>query len=57
MYVAGGPASAKANDEHQLILDACIRGDRKTAEAAIRERLRSASSDLAGFLGGEGDTA
>lgn len=57
MYVAGRPASARANDEHQLILDACIRGDRKAAEAAIREHLRSASSDLAGFLGGEGDTA
>ena len=50
MYVAGRPPAARANEEHQRILDACIRGDRKAAETAIREHLRSASRDLVAFL-------
>ncbi|MEO8422534.1 MAG: GntR family transcriptional regulator [Actinomycetota bacterium] len=52
MYVAGRPPAARANEEHQHILDACIRGDRKAAQAAIREHLRSASHDLVAFLSG-----
>jgi DNA-binding GntR family transcriptional regulator len=54
MYVAGRPPAARANEEHQAILDACLRGDRPAAEAAIRDHLRSASRDLVAFLGGEG---
>lgn len=52
MYVAGRPPAARANEEHQTILDACVRGDRKAAEVAIRDHLRSASHDLVRFLGG-----
>lgn len=52
MYVAGRPPAARANEEHQHILDACIRGDRKAAQAAIRVHLRSASHDLVAFLSG-----
>lgn len=52
MYVAGRPPAARANEEHQHILDACIRGDRKAAQAAIRDHLRSASHDLVAFLSG-----
>jgi DNA-binding GntR family transcriptional regulator len=52
MYVAGRPPSARANEEHQKILDACIRGDEKAAESAIREHLRSASHDLVAFMSG-----
>jgi DNA-binding GntR family transcriptional regulator len=52
MFVAGRPPAARANDEHQQILDASIRGDRKAAQAAIREHLRSASHDLVAFLSG-----
>jgi DNA-binding GntR family transcriptional regulator len=56
MYVAGRPPAARANEEHQHILDACIRGDRKAAQAAIREHLRSASHDLVAFLSGPNQT-
>lgn len=50
MYVAGRPPAARANEEHQRILDACISGDGEAAEAAIREHLRSASHNLVEFM-------
>lgn len=50
MFVAGRPPAARANEEHQEILDACVRGDREAAEAAIRRHLRSASEELVSFL-------
>lgn len=56
MFVAGRPPSARADDEHQRILDACTRGDRKAAETAIKDHLRSASRDLVRFLGGTDGT-
>lgn len=56
MFVAGRPPSARADEEHQSILDACVRGDPEAAEAAIRDHLRSASRDLVRFLGGTDGT-
>jgi DNA-binding GntR family transcriptional regulator len=50
MFVAGRSPAARANEEHQEILDACVRGDRGAAERAVREHLRSASAELAAFL-------
>jgi DNA-binding GntR family transcriptional regulator len=50
MFVAGRSPAARANEEHQEILDACTRGDREAAERAVREHLRSASRELAAFL-------
>jgi DNA-binding GntR family transcriptional regulator len=50
MFVAGRSPATGANEEHQEILDACIRGDREAAERAVREHLRSASEALAAFL-------
>jgi len=52
MFVAGRPPSERADEEHQEILDACIRGDAEAAERAIREHLSSAANDLVRFLGG-----
>lgn len=52
MYVAGRPPSERANEEHQAILDACVRGDEKAARTAIRDHMRSAAGDLARFLDG-----
>lgn len=52
MFVAGRPRSARADEEHQDILDACANGDRRAAEAAIRNHLRSASRELVRSLEG-----
>src|SRR5262245_13510164 len=50
MFVASRPVSQRANDEHQEILDACVRGDAAAARRAIRDHLRSASQGLSAFL-------
>jgi DNA-binding GntR family transcriptional regulator len=52
MFVAARKPSERADEEHQRILDACVRGDPAGAELAVREHLRSASNDLARGLGG-----
>ena len=52
MFVANRKPADQANDEHQEILDACVRGDVKAAQRAIRNHLRHASTDLAEQLGG-----
>lgn len=52
MFVANRQPADQANDEHQEILDACVRGDVKAAQRAIREHLRHASTDLAEQLAG-----
>jgi len=52
MFVANRKPSDQANDEHQAILDACMRGDAKAAQRAIRDHLRHASTELAEQLGG-----
>jgi DNA-binding GntR family transcriptional regulator len=57
MFVASRPLSERANDEHQQILDACVRGDATGAKRAIRDHLRSASRDLAAFLAAREDDA
>ena len=54
MFVASRHPSERANDEHQEILDACVRGDAAAAEDAIRRHLSSAERDLASYLEGEG---
>jgi DNA-binding GntR family transcriptional regulator len=54
MFVASRPVSERANEEHQAVLDACIRGDAKAARRAIHEHLRHASRDLAAFLSEDG---
>lgn len=51
MFVASRPLSERANEEHQEILDACIRRDVAGAKRAIRDHLRGAAGDLAAFLG------
>jgi DNA-binding GntR family transcriptional regulator len=51
MFVASRPLSERANEEHQDILDACVKGDAVGAKQAIRTHLRNASRDLAAFLG------
>lgn len=56
MFVAGRSPAARANEEHQEILDACTRGDRDAAERAVREHLRSASRELAAFLNAVSET-
>jgi DNA-binding GntR family transcriptional regulator len=48
--VAGHAIEARANEEHQRILGACVAGDPDAAEAAIREHLRSAADRLVAFL-------
>jgi DNA-binding GntR family transcriptional regulator len=55
MYVAGRHPSERANEEHQALLDACVRGDEEAARAAIREHLRSAARQLARFLNGDSE--
>jgi DNA-binding GntR family transcriptional regulator len=50
MFVASRPLSERANEEHQAILDACLKGNANAARKAIREHLRHASHDLAIFL-------
>lgn len=55
MFVAGRPPSERADEEHQHILDACVRGDAAAAELAVRDHLRSAASDLVRNLGGSAD--
>ncbi|HEY6568464.1 MAG TPA: GntR family transcriptional regulator [Actinomycetota bacterium] len=47
MFVANRKPSDQANGEHQEILDACMRGDAKAAQRAIRDHLRHASRELA----------
>jgi DNA-binding GntR family transcriptional regulator len=56
MFVAGRSPATRANEEHQEILDACIRGDHEAAERAVREHLRSASRELAAFLNASAET-
>lgn len=51
MFVASRPVNERANEEHQEILDACVRGDAEAAQRAIRQHLRGASEQLAAFLG------
>jgi DNA-binding GntR family transcriptional regulator len=55
MFVANRKPSDQANGEHQEILEACMRGDSKAAQRAIRHHLRHASTELAAQLGGTGD--
>jgi len=50
MFVASRPVSERSNEEHQAILDACVRGDSNAAQRAIRQHLRDASKQLARFL-------
>jgi DNA-binding GntR family transcriptional regulator len=50
MFVASRPLSERANEEHQEILDACLKRDATRAKRAIRDHLRGASRDLAAFL-------
>jgi hypothetical protein len=50
MFVASRPVSERANEEHQAILEACVRRDASDATRAIRDHLRHASRDLAAFL-------
>ena len=57
MFVAGRSPETRANEEHQEILDACVRGDRETAERAVREHLRSTSRELTAFLKASAETA
>lgn len=57
MFVASRAPSDRANEEHQEILDACIRRDVAAAERATKDHLRSASRALAAFLAArEGET-
>lgn len=55
MFVASRPPTEQTNEEHQEILDACVRGDEAAAQRAIRNHLRHASGELARFLGGAPD--
>ncbi len=55
MFVASRPLSQRANEEHQEILNACVRRDATAARRAIRAHLRNASRDLATFLNGRED--
>jgi DNA-binding GntR family transcriptional regulator len=55
MYVAGRPPSQRANEEHQTLLDACVRGDEDAAREAIHAHMRSAAGDLARHLEGDGE--
>lgn len=50
MFVASRPPSQRANEQHEEILDTCVRGDAAGARRAIRDHLRTASRDLATFL-------
>lgn len=50
MFVASAKPPEGANDEHQEILDACLRGDRKAAQRAIRDHLRHTAGELANQL-------
>lgn len=57
MYVANRKPSEQANDEHQDILDACVRGDVEAARQAIVDHLRHASRELAKQLGGTAEAS
>jgi len=57
MFVASRPLSERANEEHQEILDASVRGDAAGAKRAIRDHLRGASRDLAAFLAAREESA
>jgi DNA-binding GntR family transcriptional regulator len=48
--VTGRATAAKANEEHERILEACVAGDGDAAAAATREHLRSSADRLAAFL-------
>ena len=52
MFVAARRPGERGDEEHQRILDACVRRDAAAAELFVREHLRSAASDLARGLGG-----
>lgn len=47
MLVASRKPWDQINGEHQEILNACVRGDAKTARLAVRDHLRHASRELA----------
>jgi DNA-binding GntR family transcriptional regulator len=47
MFVANRKPNEQANEEHQEILDACVRGDATAAQRAIRDHLRHTSQELA----------
>ena len=57
MYVAGRPPSERANEEHQALLDACVRGDVEAARRAISAHMHSAADDLARNLDAAADGA
>jgi DNA-binding GntR family transcriptional regulator len=57
IYVADHLSAARANKEHQRILNACIARDPDEAVAAIRDHLRSASEGLVALLSQSGDTS
>lgn len=47
MFVANQRPTDQADDEHQAILDACVRGDTGAAQQALRDHLRHTSQELA----------
>lgn len=47
MFVANQRPTGDADEEHQAILDACIRGDAEAARQALRDHLRHTSQELA----------
>jgi DNA-binding GntR family transcriptional regulator len=55
MFVASRKPADQANEEHQEILDACVRGDSKAARRAIRDHLRHTSGELAHQLSQRSD--
>lgn len=50
MFVASAKPPEAADDEHQEILDACVRGDREAAQRAIRDHRRHTAGELANQL-------
>lgn len=50
MFVASAKPTDEANAEHQAILDACVRGDARAAQRAMRDHLHHTSRELAKHL-------
>lgn len=50
MFVVNTKPSDQADHEHREILDACVRGDSRAAQRAIRDHLRHTSQELANQL-------
>jgi DNA-binding GntR family transcriptional regulator len=50
MFVASAKPTDEANAEHQQILDACVRGDARAAQRAVRDHLRHTARELAMHL-------